>query len=358
MKIIHPPPNPIVAAMYTLRDLDVDVIVVHGPAGCCFMASRSIEEAGVRVVTSGITDNDLVFGAVDSLIETLKLVKEKFDPKTVAVIGTCASMIIGEDLDAAIRRANIGCTVFPVDCHGCMKDNTSGAVKAIEAAEATGIISHDEASRQSAMMRAATELEKNNGMAGKDYLSPTRGPTKMGVAKMIIDTMKKGGTVTAAVIAKKELIYRFADIYVVLNEVQKAVGGKTRFFGNIDREIGLPRIRRYADDVIKELESKGIKVDTVGGLDEYAVIGQRMKDRVEAEPTDLLIVVGIAHSYPDIPKDAVLITDQPRQLANYLKSGYANSVGEISSHSMVMSARNIISLETADTIREMLKEGL
>ncbi len=358
MKIIHPRPNPIVAAMYTLRDLDVDVIVVHGPAGCCFMASRSIEEAGVRVVTSGITDNDLVFGAVDSLIETLKLVNEKFNPKTVAVIGTCASMIIGEDLDAAIRRANIGCTVFPVDCHGCMKDNTSGAVKAIEAAEAAGIISHDEASRQSAMMRAATELEKNNGMAGKDYLSPTRGPTKMGVAKMIIDTMRKGGTVTAAVIAKKELIYRFADIYVVLDEVQKAVGGKTRFFGNIDREIGLPRIRRYADDVIKELESKGIKVDTVGGLDEYAVIGQRMKDKVEAEPTDLLIVVGIAHSYPDIPKDAVLITDQPRQLANYLKSGYANSVGEISSHSMVMSARNIISLETADTIREMLKEGL
>jgi putative methanogenesis marker 13 metalloprotein len=355
MKIIHPRPNPIVAAMYTLRDLDVDVIVVHGPAGCCFMASRSIEEAGVRVVTSGITDNDLVFGAVDSLIETLKMVKGRFDPKTVAVIGTCASMIIGEDLEAAIRRANIGCTVFSVDCHGCMKDNTSGAIKAIEAAETAGIISHDEASRQSAMMRAATELEKNNGMAGKDYLSPTRGPTKMGVAKMIIDTMKKGGTVTAAVIAKKELIYRFADIYVVLDEVRKTVGGKTRFIGNIDREIGLPRIRRYADDVLNELESKGIKVDIVGGLDEYAVIGQRMKEKVEAEPTDLLIVVGIAHSYPNIPKDAILITDQPRQLANYLKSGYANSVGEIASHSMVMSARNIIALETSDTIREMLK---
>ena len=356
MKIIHPRPNPIVAAMYTLRDLDVDVIVVHGPAGCCFMASRSIEEAGVRVVTSGITDNDLVFGAVDSLIETLKMVKERFDPKTVAVIGTCASMIIGEDLEAAIRRANIGCTVFSVDCHGCMKDNTSGAIKAIEAAEAAGIISHDEANRQSAMMRAATELEKNNGMAGKDYLSPTRGPTKMGVAKMINDTMKKGGTVTAAVIAKKELIYRFADIFVVLDEVKKAVGGKTRFIGNIDREIGLPRIRRYADDVLKELESKDIKVDIVGGLDEYAVIGQRMKEKVEAEPTDLLIVVGIAHAYPDIPKDAILITDQPRQLANYLKSGYSNSVGEIASHSMVMSARNIIALETPDTIREMLKE--
>ena len=66
--------------------------------------------------------------------------------------------------------------------------------------------------------------------------------------------------------------------------------------------------------------------------------------------------MGIAHSYPDLPKDTIIITDQPRQLANYLKTGYESSVGEIASHSMVMSARNIVPLETADTIREMLKE--
>ena len=94
----------------------------------------------------------------------------------------------------------------------------------------------------------------------------------------------------------------------------------------------------------------------IGGLDEYPVVGGRIKEAVENGSTDLLIVVGIAHAYPDLPKDAILITDQPRQLANYLNSGYSNSVGEISSHSMVMSARNIVPLETADTIREMLKE--
>ena len=357
MKIIHPRPNPIVAAMYTLRDMDVDVIVVHGPAGCCFMASRSIEEAGVRVVTTGITDNDLVFGAVESLIETLRMAKEKFDPKTVAVIGTCASMIIGEDMQAAIRRADIGCTVFSVDCHGCMKDNTSGAIKAIESAAVAGVIPSDEAKRQTEMMRAATELEKRNGMAARDYLSPTRGPTKMGIARKIIETMKNGGSITAVIIAKKELIYRFADLFLVLDEVKKKVGGKTRFIANIDKDIGLPRIRRYANDVLTEMESKGVKVDeVVGGLDEYAVIGERIKDTVDKTPYDLLIVVGIAHSYPDIPKDAILITDQPRQLANYLNSGYVNSVGEIASHSMVMGTRNIVPLETADTIREMLRE--
>ena len=357
MKIIHPRPNPIVAAMYTLRDMDVDVIIVHGPAGCSFMASRSLEEAGVRVVTTGITDNDLVFGAVDSLVETLEMVKEKFSPKTVAVIGTCASMIIGEDMQAAIRRADIGCKVFSVDCHGCMKDNTSGAIKALEAADEAGVIPSDEAKRQIEMMKAATDLEKRVGMAAKDYLTPTRGPTKMGISKKIIETMKNGGTVKAVIISKKELIYRFADLFLVLDEVKRKVGGKTCFIANIDRNIGLPRIRRYADDVLKEFESKGVTVDSIiGGLDEYPVIGERMKEAVESTPHDLLIVVGIAHSYPDLPKDTIIITDQPRQLANYLNSGYENSVGEIASHSMVMGARSIVPLETADTIREMLRD--
>lgn len=68
MRPVHPRPNPIVAAMYTLRDMEVDVIVVHGPSGCGFMASRMLEEAGVRVLTSGMTDNNLVFGGADTLV--------------------------------------------------------------------------------------------------------------------------------------------------------------------------------------------------------------------------------------------------------------------------------------------------
>lgn len=30
--MIHPRPSPIAAALYTLRDLEVDVIIMHGPA--------------------------------------------------------------------------------------------------------------------------------------------------------------------------------------------------------------------------------------------------------------------------------------------------------------------------------------
>lgn len=356
MNVIHPRPNPIVAAMYTLRDMDVDVIVIHGPAGCGFMASRMLEEAGIRVVTSGIKDNDLVFGAAEPLINTLKIVKEKFNPNTVAVIGTCASMIIGEDMDAAIKRADIGCNVFSVDCHGCMGDNTTGAIKAIEAGRDAGIISNREASRQIAIMQAATDMERNVGMASKEYLSPAKGPTKLKVARKIVEILQDGKKIAVVMIAKKELAYRFADLFLALNEA-KELGGKLLFLANLDNNVGLPRIRRYATDILSELGSKGVNIDhIVGGLDEYAVIGQKMKNIVDEFSPDLLILIGIPHAYPDFSVDDVLITDQPRQLANYLNIGCKFAVGEISSHSMVMNTRDIVPLETGNTLREILTE--
>ena len=354
MKVIHPRPNPIVAAMYTLRDMDVDVILIHGPSGCCFMASRPLEEAGVRVVTSGMRDDDLIFGGAEKLIDTLRLADEKFHPKTVAVVGTCASMIIGEDMNAAIKRAGLKAKVFSVDCHGCMGDNTSGAVKAIESACEAGIIDKEESDRQCRLMTAATDMEKRVGMAGKDYLKPARGPTKLKVAKTIADALKAGKRVACVMVAKKELSYRFADMFIALKDAQRKLGGDLFMVGNLDNTLGLPRIRRYCNDILSDLEEHDAVPDRIiGGLDEYAIIGEKMKAAVDEYDPDLLIITGIPHAYPGYSADNILITDQPRQLANYLNSGCGLAVGEISSHSMVMGARKIIPLETADTLREI-----
>ena len=85
-RIYHPRPNPIVAAMYTLRDLDADVIIVHGPAGCGFMASRMLEEAGVRVLSTAMDENDLIFGAGQALQDTVTKAVELFQPRLVGVV--------------------------------------------------------------------------------------------------------------------------------------------------------------------------------------------------------------------------------------------------------------------------------
>ena len=355
--VIHPRPNPIVAAMYTVRDMDVDVIVLHGPAGCSFMASRPLENAGVRVVTSAMKDSDLIFGGTESLVRTLKEVKNKFSPRTVAVVGTCASTIIGDDISAAIKRADIGCTVFAVDCHGCMAANTDGAIRAMKAGAAAGVIPQAECDRQTALLKAATELEKQRGMAARTYLSPAVSSTKLRVCRRIASALKEGKKVAVVMLAKKELAYRFADMFVAADEARRKLGGQTFFAANMDPSVGLPRIRRYCTNISAELDADGVAIDAVvGGLDEYAVVGERMKERVDAFGPDLTVLLGICHAYPDPKKDDILITDQPRELANYLNQNFLYAVGEVSSHNMVMGATGIVHLETADTLREIVRE--
>lgn len=357
--VIHPRPNPIVAAMYTLRDMDVDVIVVHGPAGCGFMASRMLEEAGVRVVTSAMKEQDLIFGGGDALARTLGEVRRKFHPRTVAVIGTCASTIIGDDMAAVIRRAGAadGCLVFPVNCSGCLGDNTEGAARALLAGAQAGVIPQAEADRQVQLLKAATALEKRVGMASKDYLSPAVSPTKLHVARDIAAALQAGRKVAVVMLAKKELAYRFADLFVAVAEAQRKLGGQTLFVANLDGSVGLPRIRRYCANIGAELDADGVKLDAViGGLDEYAVAGVRMQAAVDAFRPDLRIFLGICHAYPGLKKDDILITDQPRELANYLGQNFLRAVGEVDSHSMVMGAAGLVHLETADTLREIVRE--
>ena len=354
--VFHPRPNPIVAAMYTARDMNVDIIVMHGPAGCSFMASRPLENAGVRVVTSSMKDNDLIFGGGPSLEKALKESKERFSPKTIAVIGTCASTIIGDDIKAIIGRVDMGDTnCFAIDCHGCMDNNTEGAIRALKAGANAGIIPQEEYERQKVLLKAATSLEKNKGMAGRTYLSPAQSPTKLAVCRKIVDTLSNGGKVAVIMIAKKELAYRFADMFEAVDSARKKLGGNTFFVANLDKEKGLPRIRGYCKDILRDLESNNVKLDRIiGGLDEYAVIGDEIAESVEEFKPDLTVVLGICHAYPNLDENSILVTDQPRELKNYLDQGFM-AVGEAGSHGMVMGADSIVTLETAQTLRELIQ---
>ena len=101
---MHPRPSPIAASLYTLRDMNVDVIIMHGPHGCCFRTGRLLESDGVRVLTTAMAENDFILGASEKLENTLKEAYDMFKPEFIGVVGTCASMIIGEDLKEAIAN--------------------------------------------------------------------------------------------------------------------------------------------------------------------------------------------------------------------------------------------------------------
>ncbi len=357
---MHPRPSPIAASLYTLRDMNADVVILHGPHGCCFRTGRLLENDGVRVVTTAMTENDFIFGASAKLEETLHEVDSMFSPKLVGIVGTCASMIIGEDLKEAIQNAGIDAKVLAVESHGGLSegDNTEGAIAVLEAASKEGIISEEESKRQSKMLRLATKIEKTRGMAKGGYIAPSYGDDKQEIAKILIEKLNNGEKVVIVLNAKKETSYLFSDILKIpFNEINP--DNMPFIIANLDENVGLPRIRQHAINIKEELKNDGVKVDIItGGLDEYPVTGKEAVKAIKDIDADFIIAAGVPHALPiemlDI--ETLAITDGPRLVEPLKELNYNYVVTELDAHSKTLGVRKIVASDFGDVIRKKLQE--
>lgn len=355
---MHPRPSPIAASMYTLRDLNVDVIIMHGPHGCCFRTGRLLENDGVRVLTTSMSENDFIFGANEKLIDTLKKAQEMFNPKLIGVVGTCASMIIGEDLKDAIAQSGIDATVIPVDTHGGAGegDNTIGAIAVLDAALDEGVISKDEVERQTSMLQEATNIERTRGMAQGEYIEPSYGDSKEQVAKIIVERIKEGKKIVFILNSKKETSYLFADF---LNVDYSSLGdNKPIIISNLSDEIGLPRIRQHARNITSELKKNGVEVDYItGGLDEYPITAKKAENILKNLDVDFLVVSGVPHAFKieEFDVESVAITDGPRLVEPLKKLGYDYVVAELDAHSKTLGTNKIVSSDIGLILRSVIK---
>ena len=357
---MHPRPSPIAASLYTLRDMDADVIIMHGPHGCCFRTGRLLEGDGVRILTTSMAENDFILGAGEKLEETLTKAYEMFQPDLVGVVGTCASMIIGEDLKSAIENANLDCTVLPVESHGGFGegDNTEGAIMVLEAATEYGIIEKEEADRQIKMLKLATEIEKTRGMAQGEYIKPNFGDSKEKVAKIIIKALKDNKKVAFVLNSKKETSYLFAD---VLNFNYKEINPKNKpiILANLDENTGLARIRKHASNITKELkEDNNISIDYItGGLDEYPVSSLKAEEYLKENPVDLIVVMGVPHAFhiEDFTSESIAITDGPRLVEPLRELGYTHVIAELDAHSKTLGIDSIVPSDFGVMIRTAIE---
>jgi putative methanogenesis marker 13 metalloprotein len=355
---LHPRPSPIAASLYTLRDMNADVIILHGPHGCCFRTGRLLENDGVRVVTTAMSENDFIFGASSKLEETLQKVDSMFSPELVGIVGTCASMIIGEDLKEAIQNANINAKVLAVESHGGLSegDNTEGAIAVLEAASKEGIIPVEECERQSKMLKLATEIEKTRGMAQGSYIAPSYGDDKKEIAEIVIEKLKNGEKVAIIINAKKETSYLFADILKIpfdkINSQNKPI-----IIANLDENIGLPRIRQHAINIKEELQKSGLNIDIItGGLDEYPVTGEEAAKTLKDKNIDFVIVAGVPHAVPieTMNTETLAITDGPRLVEPLKKIGYNYVVTELDAHAKTLGTDKIVKSDFGEVLRELL----
>ena len=352
---MHPRPSPIAASLYTLRDLDVDVIVIHGPTGCCFRTARLLENDGVRVLTTAMSENDFIFGAHEKLEETLKKVEKMFSPKLVGVVGTCASMIIGEDLKEAVQNAKISAKVLTIESHGGFGegDNTEGAIVVLEEAAKSGLISWKEAKRQIRMLKRATEIEKTRGMARGEYIKPSSGDDKDKVAFEFLKSLREGERVAMVLNAKKETAYLFADILKL-----PKINHNPLIIANLRDDIGLPRIRKHAKNIKSELERDGIKIDYLtGGLDEYPITGERVVEILKEENVEFAVISGVPHAVPieELDVKSVAVTDGPRLVKPLKELGYDHVVAELDAHAKTLGVDKIVQSDFGKSIRENIK---
>lgn len=357
---MHPRPSPIAASLYTLRDLNADVVIMHGPHGCCFRTGRLLESDGVRVLTTAMAENDFIFGASDKLEKTLQEANEMFNPKLVGIVGTCASMIIGEDLKDAIDKVDTEAVILPVESHGGFGegDNTEGAIAVLEAAVESDVIPKEEADRQIKMLKLATKVEKTRGMAKGEYIKPNFGDNKEKVAKLVVEAIKSGKKVAYVLNAKKETSYLFADV-MNINFAEINKNNKPTIIANLDENIGLPRIRNHAKNIKEYLAKNNIDIDYItGGLDEYPITPRVAEEILKENDFDLVIVAGVPHALKieelDPKTETIAVTDGPRLVEPLRELGYDHVVAELDAHSKTLGTEHIVDSDFGMMIRTVV----
>ncbi|GAB7015808.1 Ni-sirohydrochlorin a,c-diamide reductive cyclase catalytic subunit [Methanogenium cariaci] len=353
MQYIQPRPSSIVAALYTARDLGCDLAILHGPSGCSFKHARLLEEDGLRVLTTSLGDNEFIFGGQEALERVLQYAEETFAPTRIAVIGTCVSMIIGEDMEAAIRDSEITTPAIAMDIHAGFRENIDGVMAALRPAADAGWISEEELGRQKRLLDGANAVERARGAACKPYIEPSRGDLKHVVAGRLLECIRAGKKGMVIMNAKKETAYMFADVLVAVHA--SSPDADMQYYANLS-DLGLAKVRRDAKNIRDGLKAQGIDPVMTGALDEYGVLGDSVGEIIQDVQPDFAVIVGVPHAIPPQYTEGVevfSVTNGPRQVEPLHDIGHQHVVVEIDLHPKTLGVQEIVASEFGDIVRSL-----
>jgi len=111
-----------------IRDI---ALIHHGPAGCSISGAGAYYMNKVMAKKRGVTndtvyvgtdmnENDTIFGSTEKLREIILEVNKRYSPKAIFVSSSCATGIIGEDIDSIVDeiKPEIDVPIVAVHCEG------------------------------------------------------------------------------------------------------------------------------------------------------------------------------------------------------------------------------------------------
>ncbi len=353
MQYIQPRPSSIVAALYTARDLGVDVAILHGPSGCSFKHARLLEEDGMRVLTTSLSENEFIFGGDTTLQSVLQHAERVFSPTRMAVVGTCVAMIIGEDMESAIADSGVKTPTIAIDIHAGFRENIDGVMAALEAAAEAGWIDSGELERQRVLLAKANEVERLRGAAYKPYVEPSRGDLKHLVAQRLKECAESGKKGVAILNAKKETAYMFSDALIALHDA--CPSADITYIANLEAR-GLPKVQNDAATILREMRERGLDPELRGALDEYGANGEKLGERTREIGPEFALLVGVPHAIPPEYTEGIevfSITNGPRQVEPLKSIGHEHVVVEVDLHPKTLGVRSIVESEFGAVLRSL-----
>jgi nitrogenase molybdenum-iron protein alpha chain len=120
-------------SMSALMSLDDAVFIAHAPQGCVGCTSLAVDmyrvgqaHRGVKniknphIIVTNLDQKSVIFGGEPKLREAVKKAVERYNPKMIFVYASCASGIIGDDIDdivADLQKEN-DAVIIPIHCEG------------------------------------------------------------------------------------------------------------------------------------------------------------------------------------------------------------------------------------------------
>ena len=104
-------------ALTVTLEIEDCITILHGPPGCChrFPLGQIVDPA--RVMVTGMTEKEVVFGGEGLLTETIRQAGER-RPGMIAVISSCIAGVIGDDAVALCRELETEAFLLAIPADG------------------------------------------------------------------------------------------------------------------------------------------------------------------------------------------------------------------------------------------------
>ncbi len=132
----HTRPCKFWTAMKILSGLQNAMVIAHGPSGCAYGVKQAYKLTNCRnsgspyeaVLTTNVSEKNIIYGGEKELAGAIREVDRKYGPDLIVVATSCATGIIGDNVDdiAAKIAPTIQAKILPIHCEGFAGEYRSG----------------------------------------------------------------------------------------------------------------------------------------------------------------------------------------------------------------------------------------